>query len=171
MDIDTGVIRAWRHIHVFGDAMADQFGVKDGDLMALRVNGDMCTATLGDVMVRFYPLPDLSSPAAAESVAALVRSKIPDAAAAQEAIDMLRALPPLMGAGGATVHLDTDEGNAVMLADAASFDLFKQAQDGSLVHVGHHKNLAARRPGRAAMAEREREERPGAVRYERRSKL
>ena len=66
---------------------------------------------------------------------------------------------------GMAVHLDTDEGNAVMLGEATSFDLYKQEGDGSLVHVGNAPNLA-KRPQRVALEEGEAQQRAGAVRYD-----
>jgi len=50
VELPQGVIRAARHVHMNFDTAAS-FGVKNGDLMHLRIEG-ACTAVLEDLLVR-----------------------------------------------------------------------------------------------------------------------
>ncbi|MCY2992103.1 MAG: phosphate propanoyltransferase [Planctomycetota bacterium] len=51
VELKSGVIRAARHVHMSGrDAAA--YGVKNGDLMKLRVESPQCTIVLEDLLVR-----------------------------------------------------------------------------------------------------------------------
>lgn len=51
--LTQGVIRAQRHVHMSPADLA-HFGVKDGDLMALRIEGP-CGVTLDNLRVRLHP--------------------------------------------------------------------------------------------------------------------
>lgn len=51
VDLAEGVIRAARHVHMNHDA-ARAYGVKNGDLMKLRIESSGCTTVLEDVIVR-----------------------------------------------------------------------------------------------------------------------
>lgn len=51
LELTSGVIRAMRHVHM-GPADCEYYGVKNGDLMHLRVASDGCTTVLEDVVVR-----------------------------------------------------------------------------------------------------------------------
>ena len=51
VDLDQGVIRAMRHVHM-GPADCAHYGVKNGDTMQLRVQSDGCTTLLEDLTVR-----------------------------------------------------------------------------------------------------------------------
>lgn len=51
VELQQGVIRAMRHVHM-GPADLEHFGVKNGDLMQLRVESAGCTTVLEDVAVR-----------------------------------------------------------------------------------------------------------------------
>ncbi|HEY4262990.1 MAG TPA: phosphate propanoyltransferase [Schlesneria sp.] len=54
VELKSGVIRAMRHVHM-GPADLEQYGVKNGDLMHLRIVSAGCTTTLEDLAVRFDP--------------------------------------------------------------------------------------------------------------------
>ena len=54
VELKQGVIRAMRHVHM-GPSDLEQYGVKNGDLMHLRVVSAGCTTTLEDVVVRADP--------------------------------------------------------------------------------------------------------------------
>ena len=51
--IDKGVIRAQRHVHMSTEDM-NHFGVKDGDLMKLKIDGP-CGVIFEQVRVRYHP--------------------------------------------------------------------------------------------------------------------
>ncbi len=51
VELQQGVIRAMRHVHM-GPEDLKHFGVKNGDLMQLRVESPGCTTVLEDVAVR-----------------------------------------------------------------------------------------------------------------------
>jgi propanediol utilization protein len=51
--LERGVIRAERHVHM-GDKDIEAYGVKDGDRMNLRIEGD-CPTTLEGLLVRHSP--------------------------------------------------------------------------------------------------------------------
>jgi len=51
VNLTEGLIRAQRHVHM-NQADLDYFGVKDGDLMKLRIDGP-CGLTYDDVLVRY----------------------------------------------------------------------------------------------------------------------
>jgi propanediol utilization protein len=55
--LERGVIRHERHVHL-GPMDAEQYGVKDGDRLHLRVKSD-CPAVLEDLLVRFAPASKL----------------------------------------------------------------------------------------------------------------
>ncbi len=51
VQLDQGVIRAARHVHMnFADA--DFYGVKNGDMMNLKITSNDCSVTFEDVLVR-----------------------------------------------------------------------------------------------------------------------
>ncbi len=51
VELDEGVIRAARHVHMnFGDA--EKYGVRNGDLMKLRIESPLCTTVMEDMLVR-----------------------------------------------------------------------------------------------------------------------
>ena len=51
VQLDQGVIRAARHVHMnFADA--DYYGVKNGDMMKLKIKSHDCSVTFEDVLVR-----------------------------------------------------------------------------------------------------------------------
>ena len=51
VQLDQGVIRAARHVHMnFSDA--DHFGVKNGDMMQLKITSHDCSVVFEDVLVR-----------------------------------------------------------------------------------------------------------------------
>ncbi len=54
VELKSGVIRAMRHVHM-GPADLEQYGVKNGDLMHLRIVSPGCTTVLEDLAVRFDP--------------------------------------------------------------------------------------------------------------------
>ena len=56
LNLKEGVIRAWRHVHMF-PPHARKFGVRNGDLMALRVVSKTCSVMFEDVMVRIIDMP------------------------------------------------------------------------------------------------------------------
>lgn len=53
VNLDRGLIRAQRHVHM-GPADLAHFGVKDGDLMKLKIDGP-CGLTFDKVLVREHP--------------------------------------------------------------------------------------------------------------------
>ena len=53
VNLDRGLLRAQRHVHMNDDDLA-YFGVKDGDLMKLRIDGP-CGLTFDKVLVRYHP--------------------------------------------------------------------------------------------------------------------
>jgi len=53
VNLDRGLIRAQRHVHM-GPADLAHFGVKDGDLMKLKIDGP-CGLTFEHVLVREHP--------------------------------------------------------------------------------------------------------------------
>ena len=55
--LERGVIRHERHIHL-GPSAAEEYGVKDGDRLHLRIKSD-CSAVLEDLLVRFAPASKL----------------------------------------------------------------------------------------------------------------
>lgn len=55
--LERGVIRHERHVHM-GPADAAHYGVKDGDRLHLRIDGD-CAAVLEDLLVRLAPASKL----------------------------------------------------------------------------------------------------------------
>jgi hypothetical protein len=84
------------------------------------------------------------------------------------------AAPALGIAMPMQVHLDTDEGNACMIQDAESYDLYrleeKEGEGGPgglkrrvATHVVHSKAKETR-PARVRLAGSEQQDRPGAVR-------
>jgi propanediol utilization protein len=106
IEIEEGAIRAWRHVHM-QLTHADWLKVKDGDKMAVRVVSPMCTMLMEDVMVRTVDL-------------------------GTDLYDYLE------GNGielGMEMHLDTDEGNAVMLKDATKYELLRKEKDGTWTKV------------------------------------
>lgn len=54
VELDQGVIRAARHVHMSEEAAA-VFGVRDGDFMKLRVRSPQCSTVLEDLKVRAQP--------------------------------------------------------------------------------------------------------------------
>jgi propanediol utilization protein len=86
---------------------AEWLGVKDGDKMAVRVVSPMCSMMMEDVMVRSG---DLGS----------------------DLYNYLESKNIELGMG---IHLDTDEGNAVMLRDATHYELMRKEQDGTWTKV------------------------------------
>ena len=52
VELDRGVIRAMRHVHM-GTRDLEHYGVKQGELMHLRVEAPGCTTVLEDVVVRW----------------------------------------------------------------------------------------------------------------------
>ena len=102
LNLKEGVIRAWRHVHMF-PPHARKFGVRNGDLMALRVVSKTCSVTFDDVMVRIIDMP-------------LDARRI----VASKGIEL-----------GVEVHLDTDEGNACELRSATRYELLKRTREGS----------------------------------------
>ncbi len=55
--LERGVIRHERHVHM-GPKDAEQYGVKDGDRLHLRIKSD-CSAVLQDLLVRLAPASKL----------------------------------------------------------------------------------------------------------------
>ena len=51
LELQSGVIRAMRHVHM-GPADLEYYGVKDGDVMDLRIESEGCTTVLEDLKVR-----------------------------------------------------------------------------------------------------------------------
>lgn len=51
VELKAGVIRAMRHVHM-GPADLEYYGVKNGDMMNLRVEAEGCTAVLENLVVR-----------------------------------------------------------------------------------------------------------------------
>lgn len=51
VELNEGVIRAARHVHM-SHREAQRQGVANGDLMKLRIESDMCTTVLEDLLVR-----------------------------------------------------------------------------------------------------------------------
>ena len=51
VELDQGVIRAARHVHM-SNRYAAELGVRKGDVMKLRIESDGCTAVLEDLIVR-----------------------------------------------------------------------------------------------------------------------
>ncbi|XZE52247.1 phosphate propanoyltransferase [Planctomycetaceae bacterium SH139] len=51
VQLDKGVIRAARHVHI-NHQDCEYYGVKDGDMMQLRVNSPGCSLTFDEVLVR-----------------------------------------------------------------------------------------------------------------------
>jgi propanediol utilization protein len=99
LDVREGVIRAWRHVHLT-QIQSERVGVKTGDLMAVKVTTPMCSLTLHDVMVRVYPPPEIM-------------------------VEAWKLLAGLQVELPMEVHLDTDEGNAAMIQDATSLELYR----------------------------------------------
>jgi putative phosphotransacetylase len=54
VELQEGVIRAMRHVHM-GPIDCEQYGVKNGDAMELRVVSPACTTTLEHLIVRADP--------------------------------------------------------------------------------------------------------------------
>lgn len=100
LQLKEGVIRAWRHVHMFPQHAA-LFGVKDGDLMAVRVESPKCSVRFEDVMVRLIHMP----------------------------VDARRLVASKGIRLGVEVHLDTDEGNACEIRSATCFELYKHDLD------------------------------------------
>jgi propanediol utilization protein len=99
LDVPEGVIRAWRHVHLTG-IQSERAGVKTGDLMAVKVISPMCSITLHDVLVRVYPPASIM-------------------------VEAWKLLADLKVELPMEVHLDTDEGNASMIQDATSLELYR----------------------------------------------
>jgi propanediol utilization protein len=51
VQLDRGVIRAARHVHI-NHRDCEYYGVRDGDMMELRVESPGCSVSFGDVLVR-----------------------------------------------------------------------------------------------------------------------
>ena len=51
VELEQGVIRAARHVHM-GFREADYYGVKNGDLMTLKVTSEGCSVSFDDLLVR-----------------------------------------------------------------------------------------------------------------------
>jgi propanediol utilization protein len=51
VELQQGVIRAMRHVHM-GPEDLEYYGVRDGDLVHLRVESPSCTTVLEDLAVR-----------------------------------------------------------------------------------------------------------------------
>jgi len=51
VELSEGVIRAARHVHM-NHRDAEQYGVKNGDFMKLRIESPQCTVVLEDLLVR-----------------------------------------------------------------------------------------------------------------------
>jgi propanediol utilization protein len=58
VQLDRGVIRAARHVHMNGSDAA-HYGVSNGDMMQLRIVSPSCSVTLEDVLVREDPAAKL----------------------------------------------------------------------------------------------------------------
>ena len=101
LNLKEGVIRAWRHVHMFSPH-ARKFGVRNGDLMAVRVVSKTCSVMFEDVMVRIIEMP----------------------------MDARRVVASKGIKLGVEVHLDTDEGNACELRSATRYELLKRKLDG-----------------------------------------
>jgi putative phosphotransacetylase len=51
LELQSGVIRAMRHVHM-GPADLEFYGVKDGDVMDLRIESEGCTTVLEELRIR-----------------------------------------------------------------------------------------------------------------------
>lgn len=54
VELAEGVIRAARHVHM-NHREAEYYGVKDGDLMTLKVNSPQCSVSFDELLVRADP--------------------------------------------------------------------------------------------------------------------
>ena len=81
---------------------ARKFGVRNGDLMAVRVVSKTCSVMFEDVMVHIIEMP----------------------------MDARRVVASKGIKLGVEVHLDTDEGNACELRNATRYELLKRKLGG-----------------------------------------
>ena len=54
IQLESGVICAWRHIHMTPED-AEHYGVQDKDIVSVRIDSENRDLTFGDVMVRVSP--------------------------------------------------------------------------------------------------------------------
>ena len=58
MELNEGVIRAARHVHMSMED-AENYGVQNGDFMKLKIKSPQCSVTLEDLLVRADPTTKL----------------------------------------------------------------------------------------------------------------
>ena len=153
LELNEGVIRPWRHIHMT-QMQAEAMNVESGDLMRVKINTPMSSVIFDDVMVRYIVSGGDGS----------LKGKVKDLAVRF----MFNIVAPALGIDmPMQVHLDTDEGNACMIQDAHSYDLYRVEESaGSAAKVTHvvHNASNVVRSSRLQVAESEKQQRPGGVR-------
>jgi hypothetical protein len=110
-------------------SQAKQCGVVESDIMLLKVNTPRCSVTFDHVLVR-YIVNGKKEGDGGESGGFKAWLK----GAVQESILSLATSTGMLKLP-MQVHLDTDEGNACMLQDATSYDLYRRDAVGKLLHV------------------------------------
>jgi putative phosphotransacetylase len=133
LNLGTGALRAWRHIHADEDE-ADRLGFQAGDVLTLAVKSKGSTTLFHDVLARVGGDGDgVEKPGF--SLWKLAKPYLMAAAG---------VYLKWVGRPGLIIHLDTDEGNACFLSDAEYFTLYKQLNDGKggLKFLGSTKNMA-----------------------------
>ena len=135
VELKSGIIRAWRHLHIYEDGIAQRLGLVSGDLLTLGIKSPGCTTIYHDVLVRVGSDPDgVKGKGFFSSIASTL--KTPLLAWGIPALRIIR------GTGDAMyVHLDTDEGNATCISNATDYTIYQQVGKNNLRLIGTTKIL------------------------------
>ena len=138
VELKSGIIRAWRHLHIYEDGIAQRLGLVSGDLLTLGIKSPGCTTIYHDVLVRVGSDPDgVKGKGFLGSIISML--KTPLLAWGIPALRLIR------GTGDAMyVHLDTDEGNAACISNATDYTLYHQVGKKHLRLIGTTKILRSK---------------------------
>ena len=130
VELKSGIVRAWRHLHIYEDPIAERLGVVSGDLLTVGIKSPKNTTIFHDVLVRVGNDPD----------------GVPGSGFVGSIISYLKptllaygypALRFVRGTGDAMyIHLDTDEANAACIGNATNYTLYQQIGKEKLRLIG-----------------------------------